>query len=103
MASQQPQRGAEQRGSIGKDVRMLTKAVAPYGLWPSPVSADLVAGATVTFAELAVDGAAVTWLELRPAERGRRALVRWSPGGEIRDLLPQTSDVGTRVHELGGG
>jgi dipeptidyl aminopeptidase/acylaminoacyl peptidase len=82
---------------------MQAKAVAPYGLWPSPVGPELVAGATVAFGELAVDGDAVTWLELRPAERGRRALVRWSPDTTARDVLPESSDVGTRVHEYGGG
>jgi dipeptidyl aminopeptidase/acylaminoacyl peptidase len=82
---------------------MQGKSVARFGTWPSPVTPDLVAGATVSFAELAVDGDAVTWLELRPAERGRQALVRWTPGAEVHDVLPDATDVGTRVHEYGGG
>jgi dipeptidyl aminopeptidase/acylaminoacyl peptidase len=82
---------------------MQGKALARYGTWASPVSPDLVAGATVGFSELAVDGDAVTWLELRPAERGRRALVRWTEASGAHDLLPDGTDVGTRVHEYGGG
>ena len=82
---------------------MQAKAPARYGTWPSPVGPDLVAGATVTFAELAVDGDAVTWLELRPSERGRRALVRWTAADGAHDVLPEGADVGTRVHEYGGG
>jgi dipeptidyl aminopeptidase/acylaminoacyl peptidase len=77
--------------------------VAPFGTWPSPVSPDLVSGGTVGFSELAVDGDVVTWLELRPAEGGRRALVRWSPGSPARDVLPAGVNVDSRVHEYGGG
>jgi len=76
---------------------------ARFGTWPSPVTPELVAGATLAFSELAVDGDTVTWLELRPAERGRRALVSWSPGNPPHDLLPASTDVGNRVHEYGGG
>ena len=79
------------------------KTVVPFGLWPSSITPQLVSGATLAFSELAVDGDTVTWLELRPSERGRRALVRWSPGGPPRDALPPSTDVGDRVHEYGGG
>ena len=66
-------------------------------------SGAVVAGATVSFSELAVDGDAVYWLELRPAAGGRRALVRWRAGGTPADVLPADVDAGTRVHEYGGG
>ena len=79
------------------------KRVARYGTWESPVTPDLVAGATIGLSEPAVDGEAIYWLESRPAERGRRALVRWTPAGGASDAIPGTSDVGTRVHEYGGG
>jgi hypothetical protein len=82
---------------------MQAKTVARYGTWPSPVSPELVAGATVSFGELAVDRDAVTWLELRPAEGGRTALVRWTAGTGARDVLPADANVGSRVHEYGGG
>ncbi len=77
--------------------------VARFGMWDSTVTPQLVSGATLAFSELAVDGDTVTWLELRPAERGRRALVRWSPGHPPHDVLPPSADVGDRVHEYGGG
>jgi dipeptidyl aminopeptidase/acylaminoacyl peptidase len=82
---------------------MHTKREAPFGTWDSPVTPELVAGATVGFSELAVDGDAVYWLELRPAAGGRRALVRWRAGGTPADVLPTGADAGTRVHEYGGG
>lgn len=82
---------------------MQEKRVARYGTWDSPVTPDLVAGATIGFSEPAVDGDALYWLEARPAERGRRALVRWTPADGIGDAVPATADVATRVHEYGGG
>jgi dienelactone hydrolase len=103
MASQQPQRQAERPGSIPKDDGMQGKTVAPYGTWASPVTPDLAAGATIAFSELSVDGDTVTWLELRPAERGRRALVRWTAAAGAVDVSPVSADVGSRVHEYGGG
>ncbi len=82
---------------------MEARTVARFGTWPSTVTPELVAGGTLAFSELAVDGESVTWLELRPAERGRRALVRWTPGSPPQDVLPPAADVGDRVHEYGGG
>jgi dipeptidyl aminopeptidase/acylaminoacyl peptidase len=82
---------------------MQAKTVARYGSWTSPVTPELVAGATVSFGELAVDGDAVTWLELRPAEGGRTALVRWTAASGAHDVLPADTNVGSRVHEYGGG
>ncbi|MGA2396160.1 MAG: prolyl oligopeptidase family serine peptidase, partial [Candidatus Lustribacter sp.] len=67
------------------------------------VTPELASGGTLGFSELAVDGEAVYWLELRPAEQGRRALVRRSAGAAPADVLPAGTDVGTRVHEMGGG
>jgi dipeptidyl aminopeptidase/acylaminoacyl peptidase len=77
--------------------------IARYGTWTSPITPDLIAHGTLTFSELAVDGDDVYWLEQRPAEQGRRALVRSRNGGPPADVLPAGSDVGTRVHEYGGG
>ena len=83
---------------------MEPKTVVPFGTWPSPVTPDLITGgATIGFSELAVDADAVYWLESRPAEQGRRALVRWTPGTPPADVLPLATDVVTRVHEYGGG
>jgi dipeptidyl aminopeptidase/acylaminoacyl peptidase len=61
------------------------------------------AAGTLGFSELQVDGEAILWLEQRALERGRRALVRWTPGGGAHDVLGPDADVGTRVHEYGGG
>jgi dipeptidyl aminopeptidase/acylaminoacyl peptidase len=70
---------------------------APYGSWPSPISASDVARAGISLGyALAVDGS-IWWQEMRPAEGGRTTIVR---DGE--DLLPAPWGARTRVHEYGG-
>ena len=77
--------------------------VAPYGSWRSPIEIDLVAGSAVSLAEPWLDGPDIYWLEGRPAEGGRRTLLRRTPDGAIRELTPAPFAVGNRVHEYGGG
>jgi dipeptidyl aminopeptidase/acylaminoacyl peptidase len=78
--------------------------VAPYGSWASPITLDLVAReGGVSYGSLAVDGDGVYWLETRPQERGRSALVFRPHGGLPRDVVPDGFNVRTRVHEYGGG
>ena len=76
---------------------------APYGTWPSTITADLVAEDAINLAEPRLDGGDLYWLEGRPSEGGRQVIVRQtSRGGEI-DVLPEGFDARTRVHEYGGG
>src|SRR5262249_59085703 len=51
--------------------------VAPFAAWDSPLSAAQVAAASLMLGGLTVDGDDVWWIEGRPAEDGRAALVRW--------------------------
>ncbi|WP_147093823.1 alpha/beta hydrolase family protein [Swaminathania salitolerans] len=73
------------------------------GFWPSWVGADLVAGRSVSLSELQAQGDRLTWLEGRPLEKGRTALVCQEKEDAPFDLLPPAYDIGTRVHEYGGG
>lgn len=74
----------------------------PHGTWPSPIApADLTAG-QARIDEVRVDGAATYWLESRPWEKGRTALVRHD-GTKRSDVLPEPWNVRSRVHEYGGG
>lgn len=50
-----------------------------------------------------LDGDDIYWLEGRPEEGGRYALVRWRPDGSLADVTPPEINVRTRVHEYGGG
>lgn len=76
---------------------------APHGTWPSPVSAAMVAAAARRVSEPRLDDGAVWWLEQRPDEGGRTAVVRRDADGTIRDALPAEANARTRVHEYGGG
>ena len=50
-----------------------------------------------------MDGDDIYWLEGRPTEGGRNALVRRAADGTIADVTPREFNVRTRVHEYGGG
>jgi dipeptidyl aminopeptidase/acylaminoacyl peptidase len=79
-------------------------SVAPYGSWSSPISIDLVANeGGVAYGSLSVDADGLYWLETRPQENGRAALVFLPHGGAPVDVVPQGFNVRTRVHEYGGG
>jgi dipeptidyl aminopeptidase/acylaminoacyl peptidase len=77
--------------------------LAAYGAWPSPISAELVAQQAVAYNAVQVTARAVYWLETRPSEGGRTVLVRWTPQGGAADAVPARFDVGSQVHEYGGG
>jgi dipeptidyl aminopeptidase/acylaminoacyl peptidase len=77
--------------------------VAPYGQWTSPISAAFVAAGGLRLGAVAVDGDDVYWLEGRPGEGGRNALVRRAADGGLEDVLPRDVNVRSRAHEYGGG
>lgn len=81
----------------------MTKQIAPYGAWTSPVSVELMTTAAIGLGAVTVDGQNLYWLESRPAENGRSVLCRRRPDGEIAELTPAPFNVGSRVHEYGGG
>jgi dipeptidyl aminopeptidase/acylaminoacyl peptidase len=78
-------------------------ATVPFGSWPSPISAELVAAGGVSLDEVRVDGETVYWVEGRPLERGRQVVCRARPGHPAEDVTPEGSNARTRVHEYGGG
>ncbi|HTV33300.1 MAG TPA: S9 family peptidase [Methylocella sp.] len=81
----------------------MSKTIVPYGAWVSPVTTRLMTEAAIGLGSLSVDGSDLYWLEARPWEAGRVALCRRSPDGRIEDVTPHTHNVGSRVHEYGGG
>ncbi|MFC8828109.1 prolyl oligopeptidase family serine peptidase [Streptomyces sp. NPDC057137] len=76
--------------------------IAPYGSWPSPVDAALAASHDGRPEYVATVGDEVWWTEPRPAEGGRRALVRGRPDGREESVLPAPWNVRSRVIEYGG-
>ncbi|MFE0132140.1 prolyl oligopeptidase family serine peptidase [Streptomyces sp. NPDC059037] len=73
-----------------------------YGSWPSPIDAALAAAHDGSPAQVGFVGAEAWWTEPRPAEGGRRALVRRSPDGVEESVLPAPWNVRSRVMEYGG-
>src|SRR2546421_7728001 len=82
---------------------MPEQTVAPYGSWTSPITADLIASATIGLGQIALDGEDIYWSELRPMEGGRVVVVRRSADGRTTDVTPAPFNARTRVHEYGGG
>ncbi|MCK1797226.1 prolyl oligopeptidase family serine peptidase [Streptomyces sp. XM4193] len=80
---------------------------APYGSWPSPIDAALVAAHDGRPEFLTSIGDELWWTAPRPAEGGRRTLMRLSPGDGsgspvAESVLPAPWNVRSRVIEYGG-
>jgi dipeptidyl aminopeptidase/acylaminoacyl peptidase len=73
-----------------------------YGTWPSPITARTVAAQGLRLSYVALDGDDIYWIEGRPHEAGRNALVRLR-NGRIEEVTPSDFNARTRVHEYGGG
>ncbi|MFJ3804122.1 prolyl oligopeptidase family serine peptidase [Streptomyces sp. NPDC090088] len=71
----------------------------PYGSWPSPVDAALAAAHDGHPEWVGFVGDETWWTEPRPAEGGRRTLVRGTTG---ESALPAPWNVRSRVVEYGG-
>ncbi len=79
----------------------LTPNTLPYGCWPSPIGADLLTSQNTRLAEPRFDGDTLYWLESRPQEQGRNALVRLQ-NGKKEDVLPEPYSIRSKAHEYGG-
>lgn len=81
----------------------MQRETAPYGSWKSPITSDLIVAGSVRLGEIQIDGHAIYWLEGRPSENGRSALVKWTPDSGIEEMSAAGFNIRTRVHEYGGG
>jgi dipeptidyl aminopeptidase/acylaminoacyl peptidase len=77
--------------------------IAPYGSWHSPIEARLLASAGISLGTPKFEGDALYWLEGRPLEKGRVAIVRRTSDGDISDVFSPEFNARTTVHEYGGG
>ena len=78
------------------------KRSAPYGIWPSPITAAVVAAGASPLSQPQLDGSDIYWLAGRASEGGRTTLLR-QRGRDVTELTPAPFNVRTRVHEYGGG
>lgn len=75
---------------------------APYGCWPSVISAELVSGSSLSLAWPLQVGAESYWCEGRPAEAGRVTLLRRDRGGQVAELTLAPFNLRSRINEYGG-
>ncbi|MET9778986.1 prolyl oligopeptidase family serine peptidase [Streptomyces sp. NPDC006367] len=73
-----------------------------YGSWPSPVDAALAAAHDGRPEDVGFVGDEVWWTAPRPAEGGRRTLMRRRADGVEEQVLPAPWNVRSRVIEYGG-
>ena len=81
---------------------MNDRTITPYGAWPSPITADLIASGSIRLSEVTLRGGDLYWLESRPTEGGRYVVVRRDADGRVEDVAPPDTNARTRVHEYGG-
>ncbi len=81
----------------------MTRRIAPYGTWESPISALSVAGNSKRFGSLLIEESNVYWSEGRPDEAGRTVIVKCDGDGQKTDLISAPFCARSRVHEYGGG
>ena len=82
---------------------MPRSAEAPYGSWRSPITSALIVSETIGFAQIALAGEDVYWIEARPSEGGRHVVVHRAASGVTADVTPAPFNARSRVNEYGGG
>ncbi|MFB3115241.1 MAG: alpha/beta hydrolase family protein [Nitrospirales bacterium] len=81
---------------------MTEPTVAPYGSWKSPLTSDRIVSKSIKLGQISLYGNQVYWIESRPTEGGRSAIIRLHDDGSREILTPQPFNARTRVHEYGG-
>ncbi|MDQ2692639.1 MAG: S9 family peptidase [Chloroflexota bacterium] len=81
----------------------MSKTIAPYGGWKSPITTDLITAKVTQLVGHHIDGEDIYWIETRPHEAGRYVVMRRTPGGQITECTPPGFSARTTVHEYGGG
>ena len=76
---------------------------ASYGSWKSPITTDMITAKSISLMEVAISGEDIYWVESRPSESGRCAVMRRTADGNITECTPPEFYVRTTVHEYGGG
>jgi dipeptidyl aminopeptidase/acylaminoacyl peptidase len=93
--------GTAGTGSANAAAQDPARAQAPFGAWPSPITAAQVAGGRIRLNFPTVIGPDVWWQEERP-EDGRTTIVHCAADGTQTMLLPSPWNARSRVHEYGG-
>lgn len=75
---------------------------APYGSWPSPITARHLTASVVGLSRGTVDGDQLYWAESHADQGGRVGLWRQDPDGTRVELTPH-ANVRNAINEYGGG
>jgi dipeptidyl aminopeptidase/acylaminoacyl peptidase len=78
------------------------RTIAAFGSWVSPISSATLTATTIGLSEIQADGDSIYWIENRPEEKGRNAIVQYRDGRR-RDILPRPLNARSKVNEYGGG
>ncbi|KAI5476907.1 hypothetical protein MNV49_007079 [Pseudohyphozyma bogoriensis] len=81
---------------------MAQKKSLPFGSWPTPITSSLVLSSAVSLQDVVLSPSKneLYWVEGRPGEGGRNAIVS---NGEQSEVIKSTKfNARTRVHEYGG-
>ncbi len=73
----------------------------PYGEWPSPLTAAVIAESVSSVGEIIADGPRLWWSEHHPSQ-GRTLIMCLDEQGVVFEATPPQANVRTRVHEYGG-
>ncbi|WP_426340440.1 prolyl oligopeptidase family serine peptidase [Pseudoduganella sp. S-14] len=82
---------------------MTSTSTAPFGTWPSPISAEMVAAGATPLSSVVLDGKDIYWLAGRASEAGRTTMMRRQGAADAAEITPMPFNVRNRVHEYGGG
>jgi len=81
----------------------MAKMKAPFGSWPSLISAEALAGSSIRYGHIQVDQGCFYWLQSQPENNGRQTIYRYDSDGSVVDMIPAEYSVRSRLHEYGGG
>ncbi|MCD9459117.1 prolyl oligopeptidase family serine peptidase [Marinibactrum halimedae] len=91
-----------------------SSSISPYGSWQSPITSEHLVAQSVRLAEPQIDGEWLYWIESRPEEKGRNAIVRTPLNKHANrsetdqditteEVLPRPLNARSKAHEYGGG
>ncbi|GAB4190376.1 MAG: S9 family peptidase [Simkaniaceae bacterium] len=73
------------------------------GAWKSPITSQSLVEGSISIQQICTEGDFVYWTESRPEEKGRVAIMKKIPEGNILEVLPKEYSARSRIHEYGGG
>ena len=86
--------------SFGEGVFM--NKLAANVFWKSDITTDFILSDSVRLGEVQIDNGNIFFLEGRPSEKGRNAIVKMRDE-KSKCILPVEYNARSKVHEYGGG